>query len=50
VPEEPVSSKPDAIPHAFLDELRSLNPDSLRPIDALQKLAEWKLRLESGET
>lgn len=50
VPEEPVSSKPDAIPHAFLDELRSLDPDSLRPIDALQKLADWKLRLESGET
>ena len=32
---------------ALLDELKALDPDALRPIEALQKLAEWKHRVQS---
>ncbi len=48
VPDEPVTPEPVmSIPHPVLEELKHLDPNSLRPIDALQKLAEWKERIQS---
>ena len=32
---------------ALLEELKALDPDALRPIEALQKLSEWKNRIQA---
>jgi DNA mismatch repair protein MutS len=42
VPDEPA-------PHPVLNELKQIDPDALRPIEALQKLAEWKSMLLSEQ-
>src|SRR5262249_30072090 len=34
--------------HPLLDELRALDPESLTPLEALNRLAEWKKRLAEG--
>jgi len=41
-------AKPDPAIEAVLKELRTLDPDTLRPIDALKLLAELKARLKPG--
>jgi DNA mismatch repair protein MutS len=48
IPDEPLTPAPSLnASHPFIEELQNLDPNTLRPIDALQKLAEWKERLQS---
>jgi len=34
--------------HPVADDLRKLAPDAMTPLEALQRLAEWKRRFGSG--